>query len=493
MPRKIFLSADELLLDSFRLARQILDSGWRPDVLVALWRGGTPVGVAVHEFLAYHGVDTCHMAIKCSSYSGIGARGDVRFEYADPALESIQPGQRVLVVDDVFDSGCTADAVIRRLDPSRVDVRLATVFWKPPANCVPRRPDFHVRTTDDWIVFPHELEGLTPDEVCRKSPALGALLKPAPPPATSAARNLLLAGIAGLALAATGMSALAQPPVTVDSQSAANTLQIVTSFYPMYVAALNVAQGITGVEVTNLTGPQTGCLHDYQMTPADRVRLAGASVLIANGAGMEAFLDKVTQQLPSLRVVDASAGLPLIRAPGAVGDNPHVWLSVSLHIGQISNIVTQLAQIDPPHAAHYRSNGAAYVAQLDRLRADLHKGLEHARTRDIITFHEAFPYFAQELNLRVIAVIEREPGSKPSAQDMARTIELIRMNHVSAIFAEPQYPAKAAAAIARETGVRLHTLDPVVTGPMRADAYVEIMKRNLVELQGALMPDDSER
>ncbi len=173
---KIYISADDLLLDSFRLARQILDSGWRPDALVALWRGGTPVGVAVHEFLAYHGVTPAHMALKCASYSGIGRRGEVRFEFADPALGAIRPGWRVLVVDDIFDSGGTAEAVLRRLAAVQADVRIATAYWKPRNNATSLRPDYYVRTTDAWVVFPHELMGLTPDEVGRKSPAIRALL-----------------------------------------------------------------------------------------------------------------------------------------------------------------------------------------------------------------------------------------------------------------------------------------------------------------------------
>ncbi|MEI8353899.1 MAG: phosphoribosyltransferase family protein [Lentisphaerota bacterium] len=176
MTTKIYITADDLLLDSFRLARRILDSGWAPDALVALWRGGTPVGVAVHEFLAYHGIATRHMALKCASYSGIGSRSEPRFEYADPALDSIQAGQRVLIVDDIFDSGCTADAVLRRLAGARADVRIATVYWKPNHNTTTRTPDYYVHTTENWVVFPHEIVGLTPAEIMQKSPALSQLL-----------------------------------------------------------------------------------------------------------------------------------------------------------------------------------------------------------------------------------------------------------------------------------------------------------------------------
>ena len=177
MPDKIYISANDYLRDTFRLARSILDSGWVPDDLIALWRGGAPVGVGVHEFLYYHGLRPSHRVLKCQSYTGIQSRGNrVAFENADAVFQSVVPGSRVLVVDDVFDSGCTARAVFERLAPSGADVRLATVYWKPNANQTDLRPDYFVRETERWIVFPHELDGLTPAEVKIKDPEIHALL-----------------------------------------------------------------------------------------------------------------------------------------------------------------------------------------------------------------------------------------------------------------------------------------------------------------------------
>ena len=274
--------------------------------------------------------------------------------------------------------------------------------------------------------------------------------------------------------------------VTGAVAAAPEPVRIVTSFYPMYVATLNIVKGIPGVELANLTRPMTGCLHDYQMTADDLKHLATASVFVVNGAGMECFLDKVVKQLPRLRIVRASDGIELIKGDGGEGDNPHVWVSVSLHIRQIENIASQLAEADPPHAKEYARNAAAYVARLEQLRATMHEGLKNLRSRDIITFHEAFPYFAREFGLRIAAVIEREPGSEPSAGEMAETIRIVRKAGVKALFAEPQYPAKAVQAIARETAARVFTLDPVVTGPMTEDAYVTLMSANLAELQRAL-------
>ena len=176
MADKIYLSANELLLDSFRLGKQVLDSGWRPDVLIALWRGGTPVGVAVHELLLVRGIPTVHMAVKCQSYAGIGRRGNVVFENTEALFAQIRPEHRVLVVDDIFDSGSTARAALRLLAPRCAEVRLATLYWKPNANVTDLRPHYHVRETDAWIVFPHELEGLTAEDIRQKDPALHGML-----------------------------------------------------------------------------------------------------------------------------------------------------------------------------------------------------------------------------------------------------------------------------------------------------------------------------
>jgi len=269
-----------------------------------------------------------------------------------------------------------------------------------------------------------------------------------------------------------------------SAHAAAKPVRITASFYPMYIATLNVTKGVPGVEVRDLTKPMTGCLHDYSITTDDMKELTRTDIFVVNGAGMESFLDKVIKQQPNIKIVSASDGIELIK--DSTGENPHVWVSVSLHIKQVRNIASQLAQADPQHAKQYGRNAAAYVAKLEKLRSEMHAGLKDIKTRDIITFHEAFPYFAKEFGLHIAAVIEREPGSEPSAKELAETINLVKKAKVKALFAEPQYPAKAAQAIARETGAKLYTLDPTVTGPMRDDAYIVTMTKNLSELRKAL-------
>lgn len=264
-------------------------------------------------------------------------------------------------------------------------------------------------------------------------------------------------------------------------------INIVTSFYPMYVAAINVADGVDGVTVSNLTEPQTGCLHDYQLSTKDMKNLEKAEVLIINGGGMEAFIDKVMRDRPDMKVVDASQGIDMIEEDGEA--NPHVWVSVSNAIKQVENISTQLAEIDPAHKAQYEANAAAYIEKLTALRQEMHEELAPFNGREIVTFHEAFPYFADEFGLKLAAVIEREPGSEPTPSELEETIEIVQAAGIKSLFTEPQYSPKAAETIATATGAKLYVLDPVVTGeaiPAAKDDYIIIMKKNKDVLKEAL-------
>ena len=266
-------------------------------------------------------------------------------------------------------------------------------------------------------------------------------------------------------------------------------LKIVTSFYPMYLDVLNITRGVGGVEVVNLTPPQTGCLHDYQLTPEDMKVLETADIFVVNGLGMENFLDKVTEARPDLKIINASDSPEIV--PIMEGDvpNPHVWMSVTYSIQQVKNILSKLSELDPERAEQYRMHALDYVDELTTLRDEMHISLDMLRTKDIVTFHEAFPYFAAEFKLNVLAVIEREPGTEPTPQELADTIEKIKALPVKIIFTEPQYSPKAAETIARETGAQIFTLDPIVTGEAKPENlldYPDRMLDNMLTLIKAL-------
>ncbi len=291
--------------------------------------------------------------------------------------------------------------------------------------------------------------------------------------------------IIGLLLTLSGCGAIPLTAEKTTSQSpATGDYHIVTSFYPLYIMLLNLSQNIEGVTVTNLTRNETGCLHDYQLTPGDMQKLQGANVLVINGAGMESFMDKITAQYPDIPVVDATLGLQLIEHDGEA--NPHLWVSISGAIQQVDNISRQLAALDPAHAEGYLKNSQTYIGQLQQLETEMHQALDSAPNRNIVTFHEAFAYFASEFNLEVVAVVEREPGSEPSAGELAQLIEDIKAKQAAAVFTEPQYPPDVAETISRESGVAVYALDPAVSGPEDAGAYLRIMLQNLQVLREAL-------
>ena len=267
----------------------------------------------------------------------------------------------------------------------------------------------------------------------------------------------------------------------------AEPFRIVTSFYPMYLATINITDGVNGVEVYNMTKPQTGCLHDYQLMTEDMKTLEKADAFVINGAGMEDFMDKVTEQQKKLKVIDASRGIELIHDDE--GDNPHVWLSVTDAIAQVRNIADQLKEADPAHADAYEKNAAAYIEKLTALKSEMHAALDNVPHKDIVTFHEAFPYFAKEFNLNIIGVVEREPGTEPTPTELQETIEQVNALPTKVLFTEPQYSPAAAETIARETGAKIYTLDPVVTGeaaPQAKNAYIDTMKANMKVLKEAL-------
>ena len=259
---------------------------------------------------------------------------------------------------------------------------------------------------------------------------------------------------------------------------------IVTSFYPVYIIALNVAHGIDGVKVVNMTPPVTGCLHDYSITSGDMQNLENADIFLANGAGMESFMDKIAGKYPGLKTAELSKGISLIK--DSDGENPHVWVSVRRAIVMTENCAKALSEADNKNAEKYKKNASEYIKELKALMLEMDEGLKKYSGRKIITFHEAFPYFAKEYNLEIAAVIEREPGSEPSAKELAQTIELVRKSRIKTLFAEPQYPSSSAEVIARETGSNVFILDPAVTGDDDKGAYIKIMKKNLSVLSSAL-------
>ena len=171
---KQWISAEELLADSFYLAQRIYDSGWRPDLLLVIWRGGALIGITIHEYLCYRGISIPHTVIQASSYSGIQKRTEVKFTGLKELSSVLQAHKKLLLIDDVWESGHTINTLIQWLQQhghKREDIKVATPWYKPDGNQYPEQPDFCLHSSKKWLVFPHELCDLSIKEL-RLKPGL---------------------------------------------------------------------------------------------------------------------------------------------------------------------------------------------------------------------------------------------------------------------------------------------------------------------------------
>lgn len=267
---------------------------------------------------------------------------------------------------------------------------------------------------------------------------------------------------------------------------------LVASFYPVYVLAENVLEGVPGVNLICMTAPATGCLHDYQLLTSDMRALSGATALLINGAGMEGFLPDIQKQLPGLPVIDCSQGVELLADEeeheghdhGAV--NAHIWLDPENAVQMVENMAAGLSALLPASADQIARNAQAYIARLRAVDEELSQALATLPRREIVTFHEAFPYFARAYDLQVVAVIALEPDEPISPKMLSQVVKQVKAAGNPPLFTEPQYESAALRAVSQETGAPVYALDPLVTGEAALTAYEDAMRQNLAVLLTAL-------
>ncbi|MBR2579296.1 MAG: zinc ABC transporter substrate-binding protein [Clostridia bacterium] len=272
-----------------------------------------------------------------------------------------------------------------------------------------------------------------------------------------------------------------------------SSVNFVTSCYPVHIIAMNIADGVDDVEIKKMSENHSGCLHDFQLQTKDLKNIEKSSAFIINGAGMENFLDKITEENQEIKIIDSSKGIALIEEEHDhdecededcchdyhSGSNPHIWLSPENYIVQIKNICEGMKFADPKNAEKYEQNADIYINKIRDLKIKMHDKLQKFEGQNIITFHNAFPYFAKEFSINILGVINHEPGEEPSAKEILETVSTIKQNDIKAIFTEPQYVDNAAKTISNETGVQIYTLDPCVTGSNDKNAYINTMEKNL--------------
>lgn len=259
--------------------------------------------------------------------------------------------------------------------------------------------------------------------------------------------------------------------------SSEHDFHIVTSFYPMYIAAKNIVRDCDGVRLQNLSEPQTGCMHDYQLTTEDMRMLSFADAFVVNGGGIENFLTDIAEQYPELSVIDASTQIKLIE------DNAHAWMSISDYMTQVQTISEQLAAVDPVHADAYQKNGKQYLDKLEQLQSSQQAIAEQCSNANVLIFHEAFAYLARDYGLIVSGCMDLDEERQISAGEISDLLGRIREQKADIILAEELYGKQMCEAVKREADVQVIYLDTCVRGEDHADSYLNAMKENLSKMK----------
>ena len=260
-------------------------------------------------------------------------------------------------------------------------------------------------------------------------------------------------------------------------------LNIVASFYPIYISLLNITQGATDTFVSLLAPADSGCLHNYQLTTKDMSLIESCSFLFINGAGMEDFILESTTDDQKAKIIDSSSGWL------ELDHNSHIWISLDGTIYQIEKIAQELAKIDPKNAQIYSSNKTEYIKKLRNLKNQFAELKNKLTDTNIVLFNDSFYYLVKELNLKVLNIAHQDHGQEPSARDLAnisnKISETLAAGKKIILLDTMDSSNTSAKIISQETNLPIYELDPGTSGPLEPDAYISTMEYNLKTLEKA--------
>ncbi len=258
--------------------------------------------------------------------------------------------------------------------------------------------------------------------------------------------------------------------------------KITATFYPVYVILLNLTEGADDVSVELLAPPSTGCLHDYQLTTGDMKKIQDCEILVANGSGMEDFLEKAMIQKKNA-LISATDGFP------SAEKNPHVWTGISGAVYETQKIAEGLCRLDEKNAAVYEKNAEIYVEKLESLRKKMQTELAPYRNAKIVVFHDSFFYFAAEFGFEILAEPDSDEDSPLSARELQKILEKIQSAQKNGdrifLFDEIHSASANAKIVSQETSLKLFTLDSSSAGILQKNAYIDAMEKNLSALKSA--------
>ena len=277
-------------------------------------------------------------------------------------------------------------------------------------------------------------------------------------------------------------------PLALSSCSEAehSGIRVTASFYPVYIIAENVVGEVPGIDLRSMAQPQTGCLHDYQLTTADMRSLEDTDLFIVNGGGMESFLDNALELFPELDVIDTSAGVTSLEGHDHGhtghdhGENSHYWMYPENAVVQAENICGALSEICPEYADEFRQNTDAFKESVSGIETFDGKGIS------VCVFNEAFEYLHLSYGFDVAAVVEMDENETPSAKELAEIITEINEGGIDLLIAADDASKTVADTIARETGAGVVVLDPVLTGDPVPERYTEALNENARILKGSV-------
>ncbi len=257
-----------------------------------------------------------------------------------------------------------------------------------------------------------------------------------------------------------------------------STFNIVTSFYPTYIATLNVVEGAQNVNLKNMANTSTGCLHEYTLTTGDLASLEKANVLIENGLGLENFNEKIVATYPKIKIVNTSNGTETIKDESGT-ENAHIWASIDNYMIQVQNIASSLSAANPENSQIYSDNAEIYIAKLKKLKNQYIQQLGDMSSFNSICLNETIMYLGKNNNMHMELVPTNHQETVLSGTKLSNAINYIRENNVKAIVIDKNDIIKNAELLSNETGVKIYKLDSAITGSVEKDAYIQIMEYNL--------------
>lgn len=260
-------------------------------------------------------------------------------------------------------------------------------------------------------------------------------------------------------------------------------IRIVTSFYPVYIAAENVAGNCQGVFLENLSESQTGCMHDYQLTPQDMILLSKADLFLVNGGGIEGFLAEVGEAYPELAICQVTDGIDLMEEK----ENAHGWMDTRIYAEMVKNIADFLSEADPDHRDIYQENAGHYCAEIEELTKQIETiKSQLAESGSVVIFHEAYEYTAEQYGLHTVYCLDLDEERQVSAGEVADLLKEMEQNQVSLVLAEELYGKDMGETVKQETGCQVCYLDTLVRGEYDPDSYLEAMQKNIDLMRQAL-------